>query len=111
MADAGILSIILGMALVTYGPRCLPLLALASRSLSPALVRWLSHVPASVLAALLAPELLLRDGHLSAAPDNLFLWVSLPVFALALKYRSLFIPVLAGMLLIAGARLLGLGLG
>jgi branched-subunit amino acid transport protein len=96
---------VLGMSAVTYLPRLFPFLALKSRTLTPTATKWLSYVPAAVLAALLSPVLLLRDGQISAGPDNLFLWASLPVFFLAAKTRSLFGSVALGMSLVAAARL------
>ena len=62
-----------GMAIVTALPRILPITFLAHRKLPPALMRWLSFVPVSVLAALLAPEVFLRNGELHLAADNFFL--------------------------------------
>ena len=56
---------ILGMALVTLIPRVMPVTLLAGRELPPLLTRWLSFVPVSVLAALVAPDLLLADGKLN----------------------------------------------
>ena len=47
---------ILGMALVTLIPRVMPVTLLAGRELPPLLTRWLSFVPVSVLAALVAPR-------------------------------------------------------
>ena len=64
---------ILGMALVTLIPRVMPVTLLAGRELPPLLTRWLSFVPVSVLAALVAPDLLLADGKLNITGDNLFL--------------------------------------
>jgi branched-subunit amino acid transport protein len=45
------------MGLVTYLPRCLPLLYLAHRQLPKGLIDWLSLIPAAILSALLAPIL------------------------------------------------------
>ena len=64
---------ILGMTLVTLIPRVMPVTLLAGRELPPLLTRWLSFVPVSVLAALVAPDLLLADGKLNITGDNLFL--------------------------------------
>lgn len=92
------------MTLVTYLPRVLPMWTLASKSLSPAIVTWLGFVPAAVLAALLAPALFMPDGTPDISGDNLFLWVSLPVFLLAWRTKSLFGSVILGMALIALGR-------
>lgn len=51
---------ILGMALVTLIPRVMPVTLLGgARTGRRLLTRWLSFVPVSVLAALVAPDLLL----------------------------------------------------
>ena len=93
--------LILGMAVVTYIPRMAPLMLLSSRSLNPLLMRWLEMVPPAVLAALLAPELLLRSGEggkiLFLSTDNLFLLASLPTFAVGWITRSFFGTVAFGM--------------
>ena len=65
---------ILGMALVTLIPRVMPVTLLAGRELPPLLTRWLSFVPVSVLAALVAPDLLLADGKLNIFPTLLICW-------------------------------------
>ncbi|MEF2146166.1 MAG: AzlD domain-containing protein [Desulfovibrionaceae bacterium] len=104
MSQQTLLLTILGMALVTYLPRALPALALASRDLHPALRRFLSFVPVTVLAALLLPSLLAPEAHLDLAPENVMLWVSLPLFAFCWKTRSFFGTVAVGMGLVALAR-------
>ena len=97
--------IICAMAAVTYATRSGPLLFLAGRTLPPAAIRLLAHVPAAVLAALVAPALLLPGGRLALGPDNLILWAGLAAFALALKTRGFFGPVALGMGLVAAGRL------
>ncbi len=91
--------LLVGMGLVTYLPRALPLVALSRRSLPEWLVEWLELIPVALLAALVAPTLL-------AAPDPRELdlsrpefWVALPTLAFAWKTRSLGGTVVAGMLL------------
>ena len=64
---------IVGMFLVTWIPRALPVLALASRKLPDSVIHWLSYVPASVLAALVAPEIFLQDGRFYFSLHNIFL--------------------------------------
>ncbi len=99
---------ILGMALVSYLPRFLPILFLSGRSLHPLLVSWLRLVPAAVLAAMLAPSLLLKDDKLAFGFDNIFLWVAVIVFPLAWRSKSLSLSVFVGMGLVALGRYLGL---
>ena len=90
--------LILGMAVVTYIPRMAPLMLLSSRNLNPLLMRWLEMVPPAVLAALLAPELLLQSGGQGKV---LFLLVSLPTFAVGWITRSFFGTVAFGMGMVA----------
>ncbi len=96
------LLLIAGMALVTYIPRAAPLMLLSSRTLHPLLMRWLAMVPPAVLAALLAPELLLTNGagggkELFLSGDNVFLLAALPTLLAGWLTRSFFATVAVGM--------------
>lgn len=97
---------ICAMAAVTYATRSGPLLFLAGRTLPPAVIRFLAHVPAAVLAALAAPALLRPEGVFDAGPGNLILWAGLAAFALAVRTRGFFGPVALGMGLVAAGRCL-----
>ena len=92
-----ILLTILGMVVVTYLPRLLPLLLLAARPLPPLVATWLRYVPVAVLAAMLLPDLLLREQQLAVRADNLFLWAALPTFLAAWLSRSFLGAVATGM--------------
>jgi len=98
---------LLGMAVVTYVPRLLPLWVLSSRTLPPPVVTWLRYVPVAVLAAMLFPSLVVSDQHLNLSIGNIFLWGAIPAFLMAWKTRSLFGAVAAGMLTVAVFRLMG----
>ncbi len=103
-------AIIAGMALVTYLPRVLPLMALSSRNLNQHLVRWLEMVPPAVLAALLAQELLFRQGEggkiLFISLENVYLLAFAPTVAVGWFTRSFFGTVAAGMASVAVLRYL-----
>jgi branched-subunit amino acid transport protein len=101
-----ILLTILGMALVTYIPRLLPVSLLSSRSLPPLVTAWLRYVPVAVLAAMLFPSILVREDQLDLSLNNLFFWAALPTFIVAWKTRSLFGSVVVGAVLVAAARYL-----
>jgi branched-subunit amino acid transport protein len=96
---------ILGMALVTYLPRLLPVWLLATRKLPEAAITWLRYVPAAVLSALLFPAVLVEGGRLNLAWDNLYLLAFLPTLLVAWKTRSLFGSVVVGMAIVAIVRL------
>ena len=97
---------ILGMALVTYIPRLLPIWVLSSRPLPPSVVAWLRYVPAAVLAAMLFPSIIVQNQRVDLGLGNLFLWAALPTFLVAQKTRSLFGSVVVGMIVVAAARVL-----
>jgi branched-subunit amino acid transport protein len=101
---------IVGIAMVTYLPRLLPTLFLSGRNLRPLLIAWLRLVPPAVLAAMLAPSLLLRENRVDLGFDNLFFWAALVAFPVAWKSKSLFATVVVGMGLVALGRYFGLGL-
>ena len=101
-----ILLTILGMGLVTYLPRLIPLLTLTGLNLPKWLITWLRYVTPAVLAAMLLPSILVQDGQISLGLDNLFFWAALPTLGVAIWAKSLFPPVIIGMLIvIIGRRL------
>ncbi|WP_258360559.1 AzlD domain-containing protein [Moorella sulfitireducens] len=94
--DRQILIIILSTAVVTYLPRMLPLVILSRMRLPEVFLRWLGYVPAAVLAALLAPGLLLPEGKISLT-GNPYLLAAVPTWIVALKTRSMALTILTGM--------------
>ena len=104
MDDAKACLTIIAMAGVTYFTRSAPLMALAGRTLAPWAIRLLAHVPAAVLAALVAPALLRPDGRIDVGLGNVVLWAGLAAFALAVRTRGFFGPVALGMGIVATAR-------
>lgn len=105
MTTLDLLLCLAGMVLVTALPRVLPITLLAGRTLPPLLMRWLSFVPVSVLAALVAPELLLRAGVPDFSPGNLFLLAAFPTLLIAWRTGSFFGAVATGMGTVALVRL------
>ena len=95
---------ILGMALVTYVPRLLPVWLLSSKSLPPLVIAWLRYVPVAVLAAMLFPSIVVQDNQAHLGLSNLFLWAALPTLVVAWKTRSLFGSVIVGMIVLAVVR-------
>ena len=62
------------------------------------LIRWLKNVPVAVMAALLAQELLLSEGHFSLSENYLKLLAAIPAFIVALLTKSLLGTVVSGVL-------------
>lgn len=94
------LILILGMALVTYLPRFLPMYVLTRIKIPKLLIDWLSYVPVAVLAALIAPGILTTDHRLSITWSNTYLLASLPAFFIAWRTRSMLLTVIVGMALV-----------
>ncbi|MEW6540824.1 MAG: AzlD domain-containing protein [Bacillota bacterium] len=89
--------IIAAMGAVTYLPRALPLAVLARMRIPEGFIRWLRFVPVAVLAALLAPELLLRDGAFDLTIRNQYLLAAVPCFLVAVKTKNLLLTVGVGL--------------
>jgi branched-subunit amino acid transport protein len=89
---------ILGMGIVTFIPRWLPLVFLSRRQLPDWLIDWLDFIPVAILSALLTP-LLLTSGDSPQLDFGAKLLVAVPTFGVAFGTRSLGGTVLAGMML------------
>lgn len=89
MLDNPIL-LIIGMAVVTFLPRFLPLLLLSKKEVSPSLSRWMSFIPVSIFAALVASDIFFWEGVINVNPvHNIKLLPSIITLLIALKTKSL----------------------
>ena len=100
---------IVGCTLVTAVPRVFPLMYLSTSSLPPLALRWLSFVPVSVMAALLFPDILLRQGALDISFGNLYLVAAIPALLVAWRSGSFFGTIACAMGGVALLRYLGWG--
>ncbi|MFP5213615.1 MAG: AzlD domain-containing protein [Acidobacteriota bacterium] len=92
--------LILGMGLVTYIPRCFPLLFLSQRQLPLWFVEWLDLIPVAILSALIFPDLFTTGGTLRVLDIvQLKSVVAVPTFIFAVWTRSMGGTVIVGMLL------------
>ncbi|HHY60284.1 MAG TPA: AzlD domain-containing protein [Clostridia bacterium] len=95
--DGQIVILILGMAIVSYLPRALPLLLFSRAEFPPWLVKWLGFIPAAVLAALLVPDLFLPEGQLLLTYRNPYLLSALPTLLIAVITKSMIWALVGGM--------------
>lgn len=94
--------LILGMALVTFLPRYLPL-ALAGRVILPDwLIQALSFVPIAVLSAIVAQVAMVRDQAVHLDPLNPQLWAAIAAGLTAMAGRSLLMVIIVGLMVYAG---------
>ena len=99
MVSKECLAVILGMGLVTFLPRWLPLVYLTRRSLPAWLVEWLEFIPAAILSAILLPALVIDDASRSVDLSRPEFLVAIPTFLFAILTKSLGGTVIVGMIL------------
>ena len=99
MIKSEYLLLVLGMGLVTYIPRWVPIFFLSRRQLPPWFAEWLDFIPVAILSALVFPELITAGSprYLDLLRPQFI--VAVPTFVFALKTRSLGGTVVTGMLL------------
>ena len=94
------LVLILGMALVTFLPRFLPM-AFLSRWVLPEKTRvGLNYFPVAILSAIVFPTFFSEGNGVEIQPQ--YLLAALPVFIFAWKVKSLWGSVVLGMLIYWG---------
>lgn len=90
-------SLILGMTIVTFLPRFLPVLFLSKRNIPENLVRWMSFVPVSIFSALVFSDVFFwKDTFNVNIIDNLKLLPTLFVFFVAYKTKNMLWSLIAG---------------
>lgn len=87
-----------GMALATMATRIPVLVALSRRTLPAGVERALRYVPPAVLAAIILPIVVLREGELHLAADNATLWASAASVLIAWRTKNLLLTIVLGML-------------
>ena len=91
----------LGMMVGTALPRILPMSLLANKIMPEKARIWLSYVPVAILAALVAPEIFMKENQLWISTDNDFLLAFAPTLFAAYMSKNLFITLSVGMLSVA----------
>ncbi len=87
--------IVIGLA--TYGTRLSFIVLFGTKEMPSGLKRALRFVPASVLTAIILPEVLAHDGHLDLSPGNARFWAALLASFIAWRTRNVFLTILVGM--------------
>ena len=94
--------------LATVLPRILPLYAF-SRELPAFVKTWLNYIPAAVMAALVAPDLLFYGGTFNPDPlNNVFLVAGIASMIFAIVSKNFFATIVFAMAFVAGMRYCGL---
>lgn len=93
--------IILGLWIVNYVPRMLPMIVLSKLNIPEPIIKWLGFIPAAVLSAITFQSILMPDQKLAIDLQNPYLLSAIPTFAIAIKTRSMVSTLIAGMLSMA----------
>ncbi len=93
------LLLVLGMGLVTYLPRVIPLILLSNRKIPRWMIEWLDLIPVAILAGLLFPLLFVSESSGNIDIFRLELLGAIPVIIFAVITKSLSLTVILGMLL------------
>ncbi len=106
MSSGYVWTAILGMAAVTYALRALPITILSRLSIPRPVERWLSFIPVSVMAALVASEVVRPGGTWLPPLHNPYLLAALPTAAVYHRTRSLLGATIVGIVCFLALRAL-----
>ena len=91
--------LIVGMMLVTFIPRYLPLAFVNRFNLSPFFIHSLSYIPVAVLSAIVGQNIFFIENTLTVSLDNNRLIVGLLAMLVALITKSLWWTVIVGLMI------------
>lgn len=90
--------LVIGMAVSNILIRGVPIALLSRLQLPEGIQRWLGYVPVSVMAAIVATQLLRPDGRWLLSPDNPYLLAAVPTAVVYHFSKSFLGATAAGML-------------
>ena len=99
MNSSSLMGLIVGMAVVTYLPRFIPMLVLSNRQIPKKLAKWMSFIPVSIFAALVFSDVFFWNSKVNIHPlENVKLLPTLLVFYIAYKTQSLLWSMIFGII-------------
>jgi len=97
LSSATIWGVIVGMALLNYSVRFLPIAIVSRMDLPRPIMRWLSFIPISVMGALVASEVMRPGGQWSNPLTSPSVYAALVTAAVFKLTRSFLGATVAGM--------------
>ena len=94
-------SVIVGGCIVTVIPRVLPITILSKIRLNKKVEEFLTYIPISILAALIAVELFTVNNKISIESNFIEILAAIPTLLVALKKNDLLLTVVVGIVSIA----------
>ncbi len=95
--DLKLISIIIGMAIVTFITRIGSQVIFTHTGIPSWLEKWLKHVPTAFLTALIVPAILLPKGYLDISLTNSYLITGAIAIFIAYKTKSVLSTIIIGM--------------
>ena len=98
-----VILIIVGMAVVTYIPRVLPLIFFSKKKIPDEFIKWLEFIPVTLFAALIFPELFTKGNNprvITFLKPEFFAFI--PTIIFAIKTKSLALTIIFGTLVFWG---------
>lgn len=96
MSNTSLFLLCIGMGVVTYIPRVLPLLLFGNRELPNWLKEALKFVPVAMLSALVAKDVFFKDDVLFLSFTNPKILALLVVIVVAAKFKSILHSLIFG---------------
>lgn len=96
VAQTTILGVIVGMALINFGLRYLPIAILSRITLPRPVTRWLSYVPIAVMGALVANEVGRPGGEWRMPLTSPYIWAAIVTAVVFRLSKSFLGATLAG---------------
>lgn len=90
--------LIIGMMLVTFLPRYIPMLVVGRLPMPDRLFRALRYVPIAVLTAISVPAALMPQGTVNLGIGNAYLYGSIASVLIAWRFQNLLYTIGGGML-------------
>ncbi len=89
--------LVIGMAVVNFAERFVPLALVSRMDLPKPVLRWLSYVPIAVMGSLFATQVLMPGGELVRPWTSPWFWAALVTGGVYYKTRSFLGATVAGM--------------
>lgn len=89
--------LIIGMTLVTFLPRYIPIALAGKIKVTPLLSLALSYVPIAVMSVIIVQGAMISNGELSITLDNPKLVASIAAFLVAVSTKHMFLTIGAGL--------------
>ncbi len=97
LSDTYIWTVIVGMAILNFAVRFVPIAIVSRVDLPRPLMRWLSFIPVSVMGALVTLEVLRPEGNFVDPISSPYTWAALATALAYWKSRSFLGATLVGL--------------